>query len=203
LPPAPVAEPRPSWLPADAPWPPATFTASPDVPLTTDVPMTAPAAGGVPWANVYSDVIASSTAGGYSYAGFWIRVVANVIDSLIILVPVLLIYFALLAATAASAQDSTQAQSYISVYRLLSAAISFGYFVYFWTLGSTPGMRLIGIRVADQSTFQSIGLGKAVLRYIGYLISSFCCLIGFIWVAFDGHKQGWHDKIGGTVVIYR
>jgi uncharacterized RDD family membrane protein YckC len=25
--------------------------------------------------------------------------------------------------------------------------------------------------------------------------------LGFIWVAFDKRKQGWHDKIAGTVVI--
>jgi uncharacterized RDD family membrane protein YckC len=31
----------------------------------------------------------------------------------------------------------------------------------------------------------------------------FCCAIGFIWAAFDGRKQGWHDKISGTLVIYR
>jgi len=33
------------------------------------------------------------------------------------------------------------------------------------------------------------------------VVSSFCCYIGLIWAAFDGRKQGWHDKIAGTVVV--
>jgi hypothetical protein len=28
-----------------------------------------------------------------------------------------------------------------------------------------------------------------------------CIYIGVIWVAFDPRKRGWHDKIGGTVVV--
>jgi uncharacterized RDD family membrane protein YckC len=211
-PPAPPApppaeiEPRPSWLPADAPWPPATFTASPpSTPLTTDAPMAVAAPGAVPWANVYSDVIASSTATrGYSYAGFWIRFLAYFIDSLIIGIPTTLIFLFLLGGSGAIAsQDQAQIQAVGRAYQLLSLGVSFIYFVFFWSQGSTLGMRLFNIRVADQTTFQTIGLGKAVLRYIGWIVSSFCCLIGFIWAAFDSHKQGWHDKIGGTVVIYR
>ena len=199
-------EPRPSWLPADAPWPPATFTASPTSgPLTVDAPMAAAAPGAVPWANVYSDVIGSSTATrGYTYAGFWIRFIAYFIDSLIIGIPSTVIFLFLLGGSAAIAsQDAAQVQAVGRAYQLLSLGASFLYFVVFWTQGSTPGMRLLNIRVADQSTFQTIGLGKAVLRYIGFVVSSFCCLIGFIWAAFDSHKQGWHDKIGGTVVVYR
>jgi uncharacterized RDD family membrane protein YckC len=205
--PSPVeVEPRPSWLPADAPWPPATFTASPTSgPLTVDAPMAAAAPGAVPWANVYSNVIASSAATrGYSYAGFWIRFIAYFIDSLIVGIPSTLIFLFLLGGRAAIAsQDQAQIQAVSSGYQLLSLGASFIYFVFFWSQGSTPGMRVVNIRVADQTTFQTIGLGKAVLRYIGWIVSSFCCLIGFIWAAFDSHKQGWHDKIGGTVVVYR
>jgi uncharacterized RDD family membrane protein YckC len=104
---------------------------------------------------------------------------------------------------AIASQDQAQLQAVAQGDELLNFAASFLYFVVFWTQGSTPGMRLLNIRVADQTTFQTIGLGKAVLRYIGFIVSSFCCLIGFIWAAFDSHKQGWHDKIGGTVVVYR
>lgn len=203
--PAAEVEPRPSWLPADAPWPPPTFSASPDsVPLTTDVPLSAPAPGAVPWANVYSDVIASSNTRGHAYAGFWIRFIAYVIDSLIIGIPVAILFFGLLGGSAAFAsQDQAQIAASGRVYNLLVLAASFAYFVFFWAQGSTPGMRLLNIRVADQATFESIGLGKAVLRYVGWIVSSFCCAIGFIWAAFDSRKQGWHDKIGGTVVVYR
>jgi uncharacterized RDD family membrane protein YckC len=197
----PEVEPRPSWLPADAAWPPASLSRAPEQPVTSDVALAPPAPGAVPWANVYSDVIASSTS-GRAYAGFWIRFVVYLIDSLILSVPIAVVTVALLGGGAAI-QDPTQVQATSRVVNLIYLAISFGYFVFFWTRGATLGMRLFGIRVADQTTFETIGVGKAILRYIGWLVSSFCCAIGFIWAAFDGRKQGWHDKIGGTVVIYR
>jgi uncharacterized RDD family membrane protein YckC len=195
-------DPRPSWLPADAPWPPRSLAAAPSAPLTTDAPMAAAAPGAVPWANVYSDVIGSSTS-RHAYAGFWIRFIAYVIDSLIVGIPIGVLYFILSAGAGAATQDVTQLQTYVGVVNLLAFALTFGYFVYFWSQGSTPGMSLFGLRVADAATFQSIGVGKAVLRYIGWIVASFCCSIGLIWAAFDSRKQGWHDKIGGTVVIYR
>jgi len=34
-----------------------------------------------------------------------------------------------------------------------------------------------------------------------YLISKLALYLGFIWIAFDRRKQGWHDKIAGTVVV--
>jgi len=45
-------------------------------------------------------------------------------------------------------------------------------------------------------------LRGAALRLVGFVISSVLCYIGLIWAAFDGQKQGWHDKIAGSVVIY-
>jgi uncharacterized RDD family membrane protein YckC len=166
--------------------------------------MAAPAPGAVPWANVYSDVIKASAGTRYAYAGFWIRLVANIIDSLIISIPIGIIAYALLAPALTSGQDiSTIDPTNLSALRLAGTAASVGYFVYFWTTGATPGMRLFGIRVADASTGHSIGFGKAFIRYIGYSISSFCCGIGLLWAAFDSRKQGWHDKMAGTVVLHR
>ena len=34
------------------------------------------------------------------------------------------------------------------------------------------------------------------------VVSFFVCFIGVIWVAIDGQKQGWHDKVAGTYVEY-
>jgi len=199
-------EPRPSWLPADAPWPPTTFTASPDVPLTTDAPLAAPAAGAVPWANVYSDVIAKTANSRYAYAGFWIRVVAYLIDSVIVTVPTVILFIVVLAGTGVTNFNdlpiATQTQ-YGRIFQLLSIAFNLGYFVTFWTMGSTPGMRIVGIRVADESTFDTIGIGKALLRYVGFVISGVCCGLGFLRVAWRADKQGLHDRLGGTVVIWR
>ena len=41
----------------------------------------------------------------------------------------------------------------------------------------------------------------AFLRYLGYVISAIPLFLGFIWIAFDKQKQGFHDKIAGTFVV--
>ena len=75
------------------------------------------------------------------------------------------------------------------------------YFTYFHgTTGQTPGKRLLGLRVV-QETGEPIGLGTAFLRWVGYIVSGIPMLMGFLWAGADRRKQGWHDKIAGTVVI--
>ena len=77
------------------------------------------------------------------------------------------------------------------------------YFTYFWSAsgkGQTIGSRALNIRVVktDGSYLDYTG---AFLRFIGWVISGAAFLLGFIWAAFDAHKQGWHDKIAGTYVV--
>ena len=167
--------------------------------------MTAPAPGAQPWANVYSDVISASKVGGHSYAGFWIRAVAYLIDSFVIGIPVLIIYVVILQGSGAdfSTMDAATTTQYVRIFQLLNFAAEFGYFVTFWTLGSTIGMRLVGIRVADESTFETIGVGKAMLRFLGFVVSGAICGLGFLRVAWNPDKQGLHDRMAGTVVIWR
>jgi uncharacterized RDD family membrane protein YckC len=146
------------------------------------------------------------------YAGFWIRFVAVIIDSIIVSIPsfILGLIVGIIAAVATSASGNSSngngatGAAFTGVQlliELLSIAISIGYFVYFWGRGSTLGMRLFHLRVADATTGLPIGYGRAGLRYVGYILSVIVCYIGLIWAAFDSRKQGWHDKIAGTVVL--
>lgn len=76
------------------------------------------------------------------------------------------------------------------------------YFTVFWSRrGGTPGQQLLGAQVRNETDGSRITLKRAVLRYFGYIVSIWIIYIGFIWVAFDARKQGWHDKIAGTVVV--
>ncbi len=61
-------------------------------------------------------------------------------------------------------------------------------------------MRLTGLRVVGTDG-RPIGLGAAVLRWVGIVISAAVVLLGLVWVAIDQRKQGWHDKLAGTVVL--
>jgi len=66
---------------------------------------------------------------------------------------------------------------------------------------ATPGKMAIGARVVDATTGQAPSTRQLVIRYLGYYVSTIPLMLGLIWVAFDPRKQGWHDKLAGTVVV--
>lgn len=85
---------------------------------------------------------------------------------------------------------------------LISFVFTALYFIFFWVSqnGQTLGNRLLAIRVVREDN-QRMDVGTGIIRYIGYLLSSAALLLGFIWIAFDSKKQGWHDKMAKTIVI--
>jgi len=66
--------------------------------------------------------------------------------------------------------------------------------------GQTPGKMVLGLKVVPVED-GIMTFGMAFLRWVGYIVSSFFFYLGFVWIAFDPRKQGWHDKIAGTVVV--
>jgi len=84
----------------------------------------------------------------------------------------------------------------------IGGLISIAYFIGMWgVMGQTIGMMPFGLRIVRNADGGKITWGNAVLRFIGMIVSFVCLFIGVIWVAFDARKRGWHDMIGGTVVI--
>jgi uncharacterized RDD family membrane protein YckC len=74
--------------------------------------------------------------------------------------------------------------------------------VMFWIYRqATPGKMAISARIVDARTGGKPSVGQLIGRYLGYFVSMFPLFIGLIWVAFDPRKQGWHDKLAGTVVV--
>lgn len=151
---------------------------------------------------------------GPTYAGFWIRFVARIVDGFIVGVPLVIVLVILsIAASAADSARSSSSQNQQSaaaaafggvfiLFYLLVLAVSIGYWVYFWgTTGSTLGMRLFRLRVVDAQTGGPIGIPRAIVRWLMTLVNSWACYIGWIWVAFDARKQGWHDKVANSVVL--
>jgi uncharacterized RDD family membrane protein YckC len=151
----------------------------------------------------------------YKFAGFWRRLVAYLIDSTIITIVFFILFMIAMMAFLfgsisgnssewfAALIDPTRASSILIFIWIFYAAMSIAYFTYFHgTTGRTPGKMLLGLQVlcADGTP---LSFGIAFLRAVGYLISGALFNIGFIWAAFDKRKQGWHDKIAGTIVIIR
>ena len=124
-------------------------------------------------------------------AGFWVRVVAFIIDSIIIAV--------VNAIIAAILNSSTTGRSGIQT------LLGIIYFTYFWSgsspwPGQTVGDKLLNLRVI-KTDGSDLSIVQALIRYVGLFVSFLVIFIGVIWVAFDPNKQGWHDKIAGTYVI--
>jgi uncharacterized RDD family membrane protein YckC len=102
---------------------------------------------------------------------------------------------------AQSAAGAAVGGGFILFYLLVFVAV-IGYQVYFWgTSGSTLGMRLFRLRVVDANTGGSIGITRAIVRWVMTIVNTWACYIGWIWVAFDPRKQGWHDKVANSVVL--
>ena len=131
-----------------------------------------------------------------SYGGFWIRVVAYIIDGIILGISGGILSLPL----GVNYSDPNSASYHAS--NGIDLILSGAYFSVLWAYwGASLGQRLFRLRVVDANTGQPIGLGRAILRFLGLILSFFVCLIGVIWVAFDSRKQGWADKIAGTVVV--
>jgi uncharacterized RDD family membrane protein YckC len=145
-------------------------------------------------------------------AGFVSRAIAFIIDLVILnLTGALIIsltslisdFFHLDIFIRRVSQDFPALTNVITVVIVLASFILLaGYFMVFWTvIGSTPGKLFMGLRVVRQNDLR-MTFGKALLRFAGYWISALPLFIGFLWVLVDGRRQGWHDKLADTQVIY-
>ncbi len=135
--------------------------------------------------------------------GFGRRLVAYIIDSIVLSIVGGIIggVFGALIALLASAGSEDIANAASLLVNCLSLLIGLAYFVVFWaTTGQTLGKMAMGIKVIGIDG-TPVTWGKAILRYIGYIISGLVLALGFIWIAFDSKRQGWHDKIAGTYVV--
>jgi uncharacterized RDD family membrane protein YckC len=72
----------------------------------------------------------------------------------------------------------------------------------FWrAYGATPGKLALGARIVDARTGGAPKPLALVVRYAAYFLSMLPFFLGFAWIAIDRRKQGWHDKIAGTLVV--
>jgi uncharacterized RDD family membrane protein YckC len=98
--------------------------------------------------------------------------------------------------------DAAQAASPIHLTALGSLLISVIYFLFFWTMGGqTPGKALLGLRVVTRSGGR-LSFWRSLVRFFGYWLSSLLFGLGFLWASVDNYREGLHDKLAGTSVVY-
>ena len=132
------------------------------------------------------------------YAGFWIRVWASIIDSVLAAV----ILLPLLTAVYGTAYWDSDRFVQGPIDFLLSWVAPAVAVLLFWVCRqATPGKMAVGTRIVDAKTGGKPSTGQLLGRYAGYYLAMIPLFLGFLWVAFDPRKQGWHDKLSGTVVV--
>ena len=136
------------------------------------------------------------------YAGFVSRLLAYFIDISVLAVTLVAFGWFINTVEALFPLDFLPG----GVFRVLIAsfigfALVFGYFIFFWTLiGQTPGKMLLGLRVVSVHG-GSVSPWQSIRRIGGYIIS-YVLFLGYLWILIDNRRQGWHDKIANTYVIY-
>ena len=135
---------------------------------------------------------------GVRYVGFWARVAASLVDSILIS----LITFPILWKVYGSGYFTASGFVQGPVDFLVSWIFPALAVVLFWMYRSaTPGKSVMRAKIVDAATGAAPSPGQCVIRYLGYFVSTIPLGMGLLWVAFDSQKQGWHDKLAGTVVI--
>jgi len=133
------------------------------------------------------------------YAGFWVRTWASIIDMILIMLitfPLLILIYGWAYFDQGKDLIAGTADFFISW--LLPAIVV----VIFWVYKqATPGKMAISAKIVDATTGQPASTAQLVGRYLAYFISIIPLFLGVFWIAFDKRKQGWHDKLAGTVVI--
>jgi uncharacterized RDD family membrane protein YckC len=142
-------------------------------------------AGSVPQAPELNDENASGPSG--PRAGFWRRFGASLIDGILT---------GAVIGVLAQVIDNNAATALLYLVGLLYYVLLEGS-----ASGQTLGKRALGIRVIGINDGASIGYGRALIRYLGRIVSSLVFLLGYLWMLWDKEKQTWHDKFASSVVV--
>lgn len=134
------------------------------------------------------------------YAGFWNRLAACVIDSVIVIVVYIILSFAKVPGfdfNTTGAQES-------SLSSLLPFLLNWLYFALMESSAKqgTLGKLAMRLKVTNLAG-EKISFAKATGRYFGKFVSALIFCIGFIMVAFTTKKQGLHDKMAETLVYLK
>ena len=139
-------------------------------------------------------------------AGFWIRFLAYLVDSLILSLIMGVIWGPTMFLTMRSAMSESGPGPLAAILPFISFLLtmfcSLGYVLWFWAnKGATPGKKMLGLRIVREDGEEPLGWGTAFMRLVGYMVSGFVLYIGFLMIAFNPEKKGLHDMIAKTRVL--
>ena len=151
------------------------------------------------------------------YASFFMRMLASIIDTLlcsIFLTPIFLFFNKIFNIKNLSSIDpnSIEINSWDETSEILMqsmqsflfqvSVLTLALLIFWFYKSATPGKMLLKMKIVDAKTGNNLTKSQSIIRYISYIISTAPLCLGFIWIYFDKKRQGFHDKIAGTVVIH-
>ncbi|MBR2469342.1 MAG: RDD family protein [Fibrobacter sp.] len=140
------------------------------------------------------------------YVGFWARFAANFLDGILISIFVspasIRIIYLLSKGKIRSDWISESACVAIAFYSVLYILSQVILLVLWYKKQASIGKMAISAKIVDARTGKASTKNQLIGRYFAYLLSFLPLGLGFLWIAFDSKKQGWHDKLAGTAVIY-
>ena len=139
--------------------------------------------------------VTSGEYGRVEIAGFGSRLVAFVIDGVIFAVVGVAIVLMFAPALSQGGSDSS--------FTILNAALTLGSLGAHWifnSVGWSPGKLMMGLRIVNAEG-TAPGAARGFARTAGTIVSSLPLYLGYLWAAWDGRTQTWHDKIAGTYVV--
>lgn len=120
------------------------------------------------------------------YGGFWKRLLAYIIDTLVIYIPFQLI------------PGIDMENTWVNIIMLVTWTAYFVWMV--GTYGATIGKMVLKLKIVKENK-TSVTYSDALLRELASYLSLFVLGIGYLSIGWDARKQGWHDKIAKTLVV--
>lgn len=136
---------------------------------------------------------------GVSYAGFGRRLLANLIDGVLMaawMIPALFYFYG----------DKLWTDPHLIMgpadFIISWVLPMIGILVLWDRKQGTVGKLLLGLRIVDAETLMPLSRKQELIRYFGYFLSTLPLGLGFLWIVADARKQGFHDRLAGSVVIW-
>lgn len=138
------------------------------------------------------------------YAGFWLRLVATLIDMLAMYIPFGFVMFAVIVVS----KLVSAAKGYDSITLILAVAPPVGFLLpvlYFSLMESSPwqatlGKKVVGLYVTDVKGHR-LSIGRAAGRFLAKFLSSMTLGVGYLLCGFTDKKQALHDLVANCLVL--
>jgi uncharacterized RDD family membrane protein YckC len=133
------------------------------------------------------------------YAGFWRRLLAVVLDGIVVSIPAntfaAVLRSGLIVTGGGGIHYRSGGSGLQTVFFILYEALLIAY----WN-GQTIGKKVMGIRVVSAGG-ALVPVGMAFVRSVMKIVSGVVLMLGYLWMLWDPNKQTWHDKVAQTYVV--